>query len=136
MAGALWPGALALSSAAILHAVLMAGVRKADRAFPSTNPVESSWWFGYARDLSNLAGLAMFVSAFFVLGFPGSLAVLAGALLGIVSYGLDYFFGRVLSVEHTVFALGCTLVPASVTIALLRGPIILALHGLVLRLFA
>jgi hypothetical protein len=136
MAGALWPGALALCCAAIIYSALLAGVRKADRAFPSTNPVESSWWFGYARDLSNLAGLGMYVGAFFVLGFPGPLAVLAGALLGIVSYGLDYFFGRVLSVQYTVVALACTLVPASVTIALLRGPIISALHGLVLTLFA
>jgi hypothetical protein len=115
--------------------VLLAGVRKADRAFPSTNPVESTWWFGYARDLTNLGGLGMYVAAFFLVGFPGPLALLASALLGIVTYGLDYLYGRVLSINRTALALAATLTAAGVTIALLRAPIISALHGLVLRLF-
>jgi hypothetical protein len=121
----MWTGGLALAVAALAYDALLWRLRRADRAFPSTDPTESTWWFGYARDLGNLVGVGLYAAGFIILGFPGPIAVLAGALLAAATYSLDYLFARALGLPGAAVALGV----AAVGLALATA----ATHDLLLR---
>jgi hypothetical protein len=53
-----------------------------------------AWWFGYARDVSNLVTLGLVTLSFWGIGFPASLALAAAFLLVLFVYVLDYWLGR------------------------------------------
>lgn len=128
-------GSVLLIAAAVAYDVLLAAVRKADRAFPSTNPVESVWWFGYARDLTNFAGAAGYFVAFLLLGFRGPLALLAAFVLALVTYALDFVLARGISVRRAELLLGAALAPILAAILLMRRQLEAALAALVAALF-
>ncbi|MFH0902466.1 MAG: hypothetical protein V2A73_17690 [Pseudomonadota bacterium] len=90
-----WTGIVILASASVGYAALLGLVRRADSAYPSTNPNESRWWFGYSRDLSNLAGVLVFSLGFIGLGFPGPVALLAGFAVALFAYAIDFLLARV-----------------------------------------
>lgn len=131
-----WVGAVLLFAAAIVYPVLLARLRLLDRAFPSTNPVDSTWWFGYARDLANLVGALGFAGGFWQLGLAPPLAVLAGASLTLVAYGLDYLYARAMSWRRAAVLLAGTLIALAVAAIALRTTLARALETLVSRLFA
>jgi hypothetical protein len=119
-------GGGALAASAVVYVASLATVRRADRAYPSTHPAESTWWFGYARDGVNALGFLAFSGSFALLGLPGPLALLTGASLALIVYGIDYLFGRRLGVERAALATGATslvLVVAAIALrdALARG---------------
>jgi hypothetical protein len=112
-----WLGGGALAASAVVYVASLAAVRRADRAYPSTRPAESSWWFGYARDGVNMLGFLAFSGGFALLSLRGPLALLAGASLTLVIYGLDYLFSRYLEVERATLATGA----AALALAALAG---------------
>jgi hypothetical protein len=125
-------GAIGFLASALSCVVLLALVRKADRAFPSTNPTDSTWWFGYFRDLVNVFSITAFSYSFHLLGFRGPVALLAGVPLWLSTYGMDYFTGRVLPLPaRAVLAMLLTL-PALLLHAQIQG----GLNAAMVRLFA
>jgi hypothetical protein len=130
-----WLGGAALIVAALAYDVLLAALRRADRAFPSTDPTESTWWFGYARDVVNILGFLMYAAGFRILELRWSMALLASGLLTLSTYSLDYFFGRALTVHRAGLALAATLVTLTVLAAALRVELAHGLDALVRVLF-
>jgi len=130
-----WEGGLALVLAAIVYDLFLAALRRADRAFPSTDPTESTWWFGYARDAANLLGFFMFSASFAILGLPLPLALLGGAFWSMAAYGLDYLLARLLHLTHPHVVLGAILTALAVVAAIFRQSIAIGLAGLVGGLF-
>lgn len=120
-------GALAAASAAYVTA--LAAVRRADRAYPSSLPVASPWWFGYARDGVNLFGFLAFSGGFALLGLPGSLALLAGASLALGVYGLDYLFNRRVGANRGALLTGATAVALVLLAVAARDALRRALHA-------
>lgn len=129
-----WLGGAALIAAALVYDVFLAALRRADRAYPSTDPTESTWWFGYARDLVNLLGFLLYAAGFRILELRWALALLAAGILTLCAYGLDYFYGRALTVRRAELALAVTLVALSILAASLRdeiaGGLALVMRGL------
>jgi hypothetical protein len=115
-----WIGLATLVGVAIIYDVLLYFVRRADRAFPSTNPTESTWWFGYARDLANFAGMFGFAIGFRLLGIPGARALLLGVGLGLLGYGLDYYIARKLAARYAKVFLAVALILLIIPIASAR----------------
>jgi hypothetical protein len=128
-------GGTALAVAAVVYALLLAALRRVDRAYPLSHPSATTWWFGYARDAANLLGFLMFSGGCALLGLPGHLALLLGATLALSGYGLDFFFARVLSVRRAEVATAATMVALSLLCAALRDPLGRALGALVAGLF-
>jgi hypothetical protein len=93
----------ALLLALFVHAELLARLRRVDRGNPP-------WWFGYARDGSNLSGIMMLWGAFLLRGFPGPIAFLAAGLTAVASYVLDWLVGRALKLPHPRLLLALPLV--------------------------
>jgi hypothetical protein len=92
MAGSLVAdGALLL--ALLVHAELLGRLRRVDRGNPP-------WWFGYARDGSNLSGILMLWGAFLLRGFPGPIAFLAAGLTAVATYVFDWLIGRALKLPR------------------------------------
>src|SRR5437764_2157698 len=52
------------------------------------------WWFGYARDLTNLCALGATSVALALGGFAGPLALLGGFLITLVTYFADYWLAH------------------------------------------
>lgn len=130
-----WLGALALAASVLLYDLLLGGVRRLDRAYPSTNLTESTWWFGYARDLANLAGLCAFTLSFGVMGFARHLALLAGFSMMLCTYGLDYTIARGMSARRAELYLGLVMLLATIPIYRLRAPLEAGLGALLTSLF-
>jgi hypothetical protein len=135
MPGSAWEGGLALALGALVYDIFLFILRRVDRAFPSTDPTESTWWFGYARDLANLVAFLLFAASFRVLGLPAPVALLAGGVWVMGAYGLDYLFARVLVVRHPHRTLAVVLVALAAVAALLRIQIDEALETLVRSVF-
>jgi len=131
----LWLGTAALLGVAVVYDVLLYLVRRADRAFPSTNPVESTWWFGYARDLANFFGMLGFAGGYRLLGLPGPVALVAGVGTGLLGYGLDYVIARKLAAKYAKVFLACAMTVILVPIIILREPFAAALATMMARLF-
>jgi hypothetical protein len=64
-----------------------------------TRAGDSRWWSGYARDLTNLAGLLVAWAGLWLIGLPGPIALLAGFCVSLLLYILDYLLTRALSPE-------------------------------------
>lgn len=135
MEGAGWLGGTALALAALAYDVLLATLRRVDRAFPSTDPTESTWWFGYTRDLVNLCGFILFFSGFIILELRRPYALLAAGFLTMTTYGIDYLLGRTLSVQRAGIALAIVLIGLVLPLAALRRPLDAGLSALVRALF-
>lgn len=134
MANAPWLGALALVAAAVAYDLLLWRVRRADRGALLAGG--SIWWLGYARDAANLAGTAGFTAAFWLLGLPGPLALIAGASMCLAGYGLDYVVARTFATGRPERIVGAVLVLAAALAAATRHQIEGALACLVAALFA
>ncbi|HKA91332.1 MAG TPA: hypothetical protein VKE22_26905 [Haliangiales bacterium] len=128
-------GAAVLALGAVVYAFVLDRLRLKDRAYPSTVPADSTWWFGYARDLGNLCGWLAFTAGFWLSDFPLPEAFVAGAGLTLASYGLDYFIGRTLKVRRAGFILAPLLVGVVALVAALRAPLVAGLHALRSLLF-
>ncbi len=135
MPGAAWEGGVALMLGAVVYDVGLLVLRRVDRAFPSTDPTESTWWFGYARDLANLVAFLLFAAAFRILGLPAPMALLAGGVWVMGAYGLDYLFARVLVVRHPHRTLAIVMILLAAGAAALRRPIEEGLEALVRSVF-
>jgi hypothetical protein len=107
-------GALALALA--VHAELLARLRRVDASAPP-------WWFGYARDATNLSALLMAWGAYVGFGFAPAVAFLAAALNVLVTYILDWLIARGLRVRHARLALALPLT-AWVLVVVLRPSVI------------
>jgi hypothetical protein len=116
-------GTILLPLTAVGYDALLALLRRWDRAYPSTNPVESTWWFGYVRDLTNFTALIGFGFSFWLLGLRPPLAFLAGLGLGLVAYGLDYVIARRLALRRPGFLLAAVMAPICLVAAALRVPL-------------
>jgi hypothetical protein len=92
------------------------------------------WWFGYARDGVNLAGVVVCCAAFFVGGCPGPTALVLGISLVLVSYLLDWAVGKWLGWRGAIWALAPVLVACGV--ALLLAPPVRSLTGALIHAVA
>ncbi len=106
------------------HAELLARLRRVDRANPP-------WWFGYARDGTNLSALILLCVAFLLRHFPGPIALLAAGLTAIATYVLDWLIGRALRLPHPRLLLAIPLLAWVTIVALLPGPLAALLTRLV-----
>lgn len=115
MAGSLVAdGALLL--ALFVHAELLGRLRRVDRGNPP-------WWFGYARDGSNLSGILMLWGAFLLRGFPGPVAFLAAGLTAVAAYVFDWLIGRALKLPHPRLFLAVPLLVWAALVVFLPGPL-------------
>jgi hypothetical protein len=89
-------GALALALA--VHGELLARLRRVDTPSPP-------WWFGYARDGTNLSALLMAWGAYVGFGFSAAVAFLAAALTTLTTYMLDWMLARGLRLRRARLAL-------------------------------
>jgi hypothetical protein len=83
-------GVVALAAVSAAYALGLSRLRR--RGGGAAQP--AAWWRGYARDAVNLLGLLGFSTGFAIAGLAGPLALLAGATLTLVAYGLDHLLGR------------------------------------------
>jgi len=128
-------GAAVLVVGSLVYALLLEGLRRRDRGYPSTHPGDSTWWFGYARDLVNVAGWFVFSGGFALLGFSAPASLFCGAVFTLYAYGLDFFLGRVLAVKPAPPILWLVLLASIGAIMALRQPIERGLHALRALLF-
>jgi hypothetical protein len=110
----------ALAGALAVHAELLARLRRVDAPTPP-------WWFGYARDGTNLSALLMGWGAYLGLDFAPAVAFLASALTVLCTYILDWVVAQGLRLRHARLALALPLV-AWVALVALRPQLIN--HGL------
>lgn len=92
------------------------------------------WWFGYARDGVNLAGVVTCCAAFFFGGCPGPTALLLGISLVLVTYLLDWAVGKWLGWRNAIWVLAPVL--AAGGIALLLAPPVRLLTGALIHAVA
>jgi hypothetical protein len=98
----------ALAGALAVHAELLARLRRVDAPTPP-------WWFGYARDGTNLSALLMAWGAYLGFDYPPAVAFLAAGLTVLTTYILDWLVARGLRVRHARLALA---VPLAAWVAL------------------
>jgi hypothetical protein len=128
-------GAAVLLVGSLVYAVLLEALRRRDRGYPSTRPGDSTWWFGYARDLVNVAGWLMFSGGFALFGFAAPASLFCGAVFTLYAYGLDYFLGRALAVNRAHLVLGLVLLASIAAIVILRQSVDRGLQALRALLF-
>jgi len=92
----------ALAGALAIHAELLARLRRVDAPTPP-------WWFGYARDGTNLAACLMSWGAYLGFGFAPAVAFLAAALTTLGTYILDWLLARGLRLRRMRVALALPL---------------------------
>ena len=129
-------GVAVLCMAALAYDFMLGVIRRKDRAFPSTDPTESTWWFGYLRDITNLGAVGCFWLGFWLIGFPGHLALLGGLTFGLLAYGLDYLLARRIGVARPEWVLGILVVLLTIPVFVLRDEAAVALQRLVDLLFS
>jgi hypothetical protein len=127
-----WIGGAALAVAALVYVVLLAALRRAEQSVTSSEKAEKMWWLGYARDAINLAAFLAFSGGYLLLGLPGPLALLAGASLTLVGYGLDHLFARLARGPATT---GTALIAIVLLSTLFREPLARGLRALLRGLF-
>jgi hypothetical protein len=89
--------------ALFIHAELLARLRRVDRENPP-------WWFGYARDGSNLSAILMLWGAFLLMNFAPAVAFLAAGLTTVGAYVLDWLVARALRLRYPRVAITVPLV--------------------------
>jgi hypothetical protein len=113
-----------LAAALAVHAELLARLRRVDAPTPP-------WWFGYARDGTNLAAVLIAWGAFLGFGYPPAVAFLAAALTTLSTYILDWLLARGLALRHARLALGAALATWLVVVALRPDAVGRALQRLI-----
>jgi hypothetical protein len=93
-------GALAVALA--VHAELLARLRRVDAPTPP-------WWFGYARDGTNLSAVLIGWGAYLGFGFAPAVAFLAAALTVLTTYILDWTIARGFKLPRPRLTLGLIL---------------------------
>ncbi len=101
----------ALAAAVAIHAELLARLRRVDAPRPP-------WWFGYARDGTNLSALLMAWGAYVGLDYAPPVAFLAAALTTLATYMLDWLVARGLKLRRARLALALPLVAWVAIVAL------------------
>jgi hypothetical protein len=101
----------ALAGALAVHAELLARLRRVDGPTPP-------WWFGYARDATNLSACLMYWGAFLGFGFAPPVAFLAAALTTLGTYILDWLLAQGLRLRHARLALALPLAAWVAVVAL------------------
>ncbi|HEY1587920.1 MAG TPA: hypothetical protein VGH63_19605 [Polyangia bacterium] len=92
----------ALAGALAVHAELLARLRRVDAPTPP-------WWFGYARDGTNLSAVLIAWGAYLGFGFPPAVAFLAAGLTTLVTYILDWVIARGFKLARARLTLGLLL---------------------------
>jgi hypothetical protein len=100
-----------LAAALAIHAELLARLRRVDAPTPP-------WWFGYARDGTNLSAVLIAWGAYLGFDYVPAVAFLAAGLTTLTTYILDWIFARGLKLRHARAALAVTLAAWVVTVAL------------------
>jgi hypothetical protein len=113
-----------LAVALAIHAELLARLRRVDAPSPP-------WWFGYARDGTNLAAVLIAWGAYLGFDYAPAVAFLAAGLTTLTTYVLDWIFARGLKLRHARVALGVTLAAWLVTVALRPDLVSRALQRLI-----
>lgn len=119
-----------LAAALAIHLELLARLRRVDSATPP-------WWFGYARDGTNLSALLMSWGAYVGLDFAAAVAFLAAALTTLATYILDWAVARTLRVRvrdrsgWARLVLGLPLAAWVLVVALRPAQVTHALQGLI-----
>jgi hypothetical protein len=113
-----------LAGGLAIYAELLARLRRVDSPTPP-------WWFGYARDGTNLSIVLIAWGAYLGLGFAPAVAFLAAALTTLATYVLDWVLARGLSIGRARLALGITLAAWIAVVALRPEAIGRALERLI-----
>jgi hypothetical protein len=113
-----------LALALAVHAELLARLRRVDAPDPP-------WWFGYARDGSNLSAALMAWGAYVGFGFPPAVSFLAAALTTLTTYILDWVIARGLRLPHARLALALPLAAWVVFVVWRAEPLRHALERLI-----
>ncbi|MGZ3408283.1 MAG: hypothetical protein ACXVAN_17660 [Polyangia bacterium] len=113
-----------LAGGLAIYAELLARLRRVDAPTPP-------WWFGYARDGTNLSIVLIAWGAFLGLDFPPAVAFLAAALTTLATYILDWVLARGLRVRYARLALGVALAAWVAVVALRPDAIGRALERLI-----
>ncbi len=116
----------ALAGALAIHAELLARLRRVDAPTPP-------WWFGYARDGTNLSAVLIAWGAYLGFGYTPAVAFLAAALTTLGTYILDWVLARGLRMRRARLALALTLGAWVAIVALRPDPIGRALQQLIAR---
>jgi len=91
-----------LAGALAVHAELLARLRRVDAPTPP-------WWFGYARDGTNLSAVLIAWGAYLGFGYPPAVAFLAAGLTTLATYILDWVLARGFKLSHARLALALML---------------------------
>jgi hypothetical protein len=91
-----------LAGGLAIYAELLARLRRVDAPTPP-------WWFGYARDGTNLSVVLIAWGAYLGLDFAPAVAFLAAALTTLCTYIIDWVLARGLKLRRSRLALGVTL---------------------------
>jgi len=113
-----------LAAALAVHAELLARLRRVDAPTPP-------WWFGYARDGTNLSAVLIAWGAYLGFDYAPAVAFLAAVLTTLTTYILDWIFARGLKLRHARAALAVTLAAWLVAVALHPDAVSRALQRLI-----
>ena len=116
-------GGITLLAAALAYALLLAALRGR-----GAGTDETRWWLAYALDATNLAAFLVFSGSYHLLGLPGPAALLAGASLTLIGYGLDHLL-------RSARLSAAALVVLALVSAALREPLARGLRALMRGLF-
>jgi hypothetical protein len=105
---------VALALALGIHAELLARLRRVEQSSPP-------WWFGYARDGTNLSAALMLWGAYLLAGFLPAVALCAAMLTTLATYLTDWALARALKLRRVRLALALPLA-AWVAAVAVAGP--------------
>lgn len=113
-----------LAAALAVHAELLARLRRVDASTPP-------WWFGYARDGTNLSALLIAWGAYLGFDYTPAVAFLAAGLTTLTTYVLDWIFARGLRLRHARATLAAALAAWIVVVAVRPDAVGRALQRLI-----
>lgn len=119
-------GAVALAAVAAIYGALLARLRRFETARAAALP----WWFGYARDGTNVFCAALYAGGFFAAGLPGPSALTAGVALLCAHYVADWAFGKKLALRLGPPIVAFAVAATGAALALCARPLAAALARL------